>query len=332
MRTRCDHSAGRLIVGDLMMLIFSMLIVSCSGNSRYDEINASGTIEATDVNISSKTAGDILMLLVTEGTRVRVGDTIAVIDHSTLDLNLRQAEAGVKLADAQLRMLHNGARSEDIQRAEDALTQAEAALKIAEDDARRMEELFGTQSITKKQKDDVDARHTVALAQYNSAQQALKKIRKIARPEEIQAAEAYLEQAIAARDLLKKTISDCYIASPIGGIVTNKPVEAGELVGPGSIVATVSKLDTVELMIYVNEIELGWVKLGQKAKIAIDACPERTFDGTVVYISPIEEFTPKNIQTKDDKVKLVFGVKIEIPNQESVLKPGMPADAIIVTN
>ncbi|MFH1893657.1 MAG: efflux RND transporter periplasmic adaptor subunit [Candidatus Zixiibacteriota bacterium] len=315
----------------VLYLVIALALHSCAGNSGDGIITASGTIEATEINVSSKAAGEILKLYTSEGDRIGHGDTIALIDTTAYALQLRQADAAVDLADAQYRLMIKGARSEDVRYTEEALTQAETGLKVAKDDADRMEELYSTQSVTKKQRDDAAARYTVALAQFRSAEQALHKVRTIARPEEIQTAEARLRQTQAARDLLSKALADCNIVSPSKGIVTDRPVEAGELAGMGSIVVTVSKLDTVNLMIYVSEIELGMVKLGQTATVGIDTYPGREFDGRVVYISPIAEFTPKNIQTEDERVKLVFGVKVKIPNPDGILKPGMPADATIDT-
>lgn len=316
----------------LAALLSIILASSCSGDRNNGDISASGNIEATEVNVSSKVGGEVKTLLVNEGSAVNHGDTLAIIDHSTLDLQLKQAEAGVELSDAQLRLLLNGARSEDIQQGEEGLKQAEANLKIAEEDDKRIRGLFETKSATQKQKDDAEARNTVALAQYNSAKQTLKKLKSWARPEEIRAAQARVAQAKSSIDLLKKTISDCYITSPVSGIVTHKPVEVGELVGQGTTVVTISKLDKVNLMIYISDVELGKVKLGQQAEVRIDTAPNKVFKGKVVYISPTAEFTPKNVQTKEDRVKLVFGIKIEINNPDGTLKPGMPADATLKTS
>ncbi len=322
------------VVPFLHLSVLSWLVVlvpSCTGDRDKGDIIASGTIEATEVNVGSKVGGQVKTLLVNEGSSVSKGDTLALIDHATLDLQVQQAEAGFELADAQLRLLLNGARSEDIQQAEQALKQADANLRNAEEDAKRIRELSKTGTATLKQRDDAETRYTVALAQYNSAEQALKKFQQWARPEDIRAAKARLAQAKSSVDLLKKTIADCYITTPGNGIVTHKPVEEGELAGQGTTIVTISKLDKVNLMIYVTEIELGKVKLGQKAEVRIDTYPERIFDGKVIYISPAAEFTPKNVQTKEDRVKLVFGVKIEIDNPDHVLKPGMPADAVVKT-
>ncbi|NTV81150.1 MAG: biotin/lipoyl-binding protein, partial [Candidatus Aminicenantes bacterium] len=164
-------------------LILAVLAgAACASKSPRDVISASGTIEAVEVNVAAKVGGQVLDLAVEEGARVAPGDRLALIDHAALDIQLRQAEAGVRLAEAQLALLVKGARSEDIRQAEAALKQAEAALKVAEDDARRMRELFRTGSVTSKQADDAEARLTVAAAQRGSAAEALSKVRKLARP------------------------------------------------------------------------------------------------------------------------------------------------------
>ncbi len=303
--------------------------LSCAGNGAKGVISASGTIETVEVHVASKVSGELLELAVKEGTRVKLGDKLAVVDHVTLDIQLRQAEAGVRLAEAQLALLVKGARSEDIRQAEEVHRQAEAALTVAEDDARRMRELARTGSVTPKQREDAEARLTIAMAQKNAGAEALKKVRTLARPEEIRAAEARLAQAQATADLLRKTISDCTILAPTGGIVTHKAVEPGELVSPGETIVTLAELDGVYVMIYVTENELGRIRLGGSAEITIDSFPDKVFEGMITYISPEAEFTPKNVQTKQDRVKLVFGVKVEIENRAGLLKPGLPADAVI---
>jgi HlyD family secretion protein len=313
----------------IALLLVALAGLSCSPRAPKDVITASGTIEAIEVNVASKVGGQVMELAVDEGARVAAGDRIAVVDHATLDIQLRQAEAGVDLARAQLVLLRNGARREDIQQAESALKQADANAQVAADDARRMRELARTGSVTPKQKDDAEARLTVAQAQQAAAVEALRKIRTLARPEEILAAEARLAQAVAGADLLAKTIADCAVIAPAGGIVTHKAMEAGELVTPGATIVTLSELDSVYVMIYVTEKELGRVRLGDAAEVRIDAYPDKAFTGKITYISPEAEFTPKNVQTKDDRVKLVFGIKVEIENRDGRLKPGLPADATI---
>jgi HlyD family secretion protein len=311
-------------------IIFAhLLVLSGCGNNHPGTIGASGTLESVDVNVGAKVPGQIIRLFVDEGTRVRAGDTLAILDQSTLRIQCEQAQAGVDLASAQYRMLRNGARSEDISSAGESLLQMESTLKNATEDFQRMKTLLASHSVTQKQFDDAESRLAVARAQYNTSKQNLQKVRRFARPEELTAAKARLDQAQSAADLLHKQLTDACILAPVDGIVTHKPVETGELMNAGSTVATISRLDTLNLMIYVSDTELGKVKLGGPADVVVDTYPDRSFPARVVYISPIAEFTPKNIQTKEDRTKLVFGVKLQVDNREGVLKAGMPADAYL---
>jgi len=316
------------------LLVFSLVplalaVGSCSKGRSPEGIPASGTIETREVDVAPKVGGQLAELRVEEGDKVAPGDALAVVDHSGLDIQLKQAEAGVALAEAQLALLRKGARSEDIQQAEDRLKQAEASHAVAAQDAERMRALASTGSATVKQKEDAEARLIVANAERSAAREALSKVRKLTRPEEIRAAEARLAQARAGADLLRHTVSDCTILAPVGGFVSHKAVEAGEVVTQGATLLTISRLESVYVMVYVTEIELGRIRLGDPVDVRIDAFPERVFSGRVTYISEEAEFTPKNIQTKDERVKLVFGVKVEIANEEGLLKPGLPADAVI---
>jgi membrane fusion protein YbhG len=307
----------------------AILLPSCRGQKEGGTINASGTIEAVEVSVAAKTSGQVEKVLVEEGSRVQAGDELAVIDSASLAIQLRQAEAGVDLARSQLDLLLQGARVEDIRQTEEAAKQAEANLFLAGEDLKRIRNLYEKESATAKMKEDAEARYKVAQAQHEAAEQALLKVRKLSRPEEVRAAQARLAQAEAGRDLLKKTIADATILSPVSGIVTHKAIEAGEFVGLGTPLLTIADLDKVRLDIYLTEVELGRVRLGQPADVRIDSYPDRSLSGRVIFLSPEAEFTPKNVQTREERVKLVYRVKIEIPNPEGILKPGMPADASI---
>jgi HlyD family secretion protein len=313
------------------VLAAALAAAACGKGPAPASISASGTIEAREIHVASKVGGQVVRLLFEEGTRVRAGETLALVDHVAVDIQLRRAEAGVALASAQLSLLRKGARTEDIQQAEAVLRQAEAALAVADADARRMRGLSEKGSVTPKQREDAEARQTVAREQANAARESVRKLRRLVRPEEIEAAEARLAEAGATADLLKNAVADSTIAAPFEGVVTARPVEAGELLTPGSVIAVLSELDRVHVMLYITEAELARVRLGDAAEVRVDGWPDRTFEGRVTYLSPQAEFTPKNIQTKEDRVKLVFGMKVEILNPDGLLKPGLPADATIRT-
>lgn len=313
-----------------VFLMFCLsLCFSCRRSKAVPEISASGTIETTEIRLSFNLGGRVAKVFLEEGSLVAAGEPVAMLDTSSLKIQLKQVEAGVKLAEAQLQLLIKGARSEDIRQVQESLKQAETGLKLAREDFARIRSLFEKGTATTKQRDDAEARHIIALAQYQTAQEALKKVSQLARPEEIRAAEARLDQAQAAVELLQKSIADCTLTASVDGIVTNRAVEPGEFAAPGATVATLSNLDRVHLMIYVKETELGRIRLGDEAEVSIDSFPDRVFPGKVVFISPRAEFTPKNIQTREERVKLVFGVKVEVENKDHLLKPGLPADALL---
>jgi HlyD family secretion protein len=308
----------------------AMIVLSIAGCGKPStDIEASGTIEATSVQVSSQSAGEILRMAAFEGQAVRTGDLLAQIDHEALDLQLGQAQSGVELARAELALLTNGARTEDISQAQDALTQSQQSLRTAQMDFDRTTRLFAAGAATPKERDDAQARFTSARAQASAAEQALKKLQNFARPEDVKAATARLRQAEYTVRLLQKSIQDCTVTSPIDGTVTEKLAEAGELAAPGTGLYVVSDLSTVKLTIYVPETDLGGLRIGERARIRIDSFPDRDFQGTVTWISPTAEFTPRDIQTRDERVKLVFAVRIQIANPDGVFKPGMPADAIL---
>jgi HlyD family secretion protein len=312
----------------LLLLFVAIGVIGCGSNHK-GVIEASGTLEATEVKVSAKVPGQVETIRVQEGSQVQAGDTLMILDRSTLELQFKQVQSGFEVADAQYRLLLNGARSEDIRLAEDALRQAEASYKNANDDYARMKELLASNTITRKQFDDAESRYTIAKAQLSSAGQGLAKLKNFARPEDLAAARARASQSQASADLLKKQLVDAVVVAPVAGTVTHIPVEQGELVSMGSIAASISRLDKMNLMIYVSETELGKAKLGGTADVYIDTYPDKAFAAKIVYISSIAEFTPKNVQTKEDRTKLVFGVKLEIENKEGVLKSGMPADAYV---
>jgi len=295
--------------------LLPMLLQGCS-DSHKGEILSSGTIEGTEINISAEVAGRVKEVRVEEGSAVQKSDTLALLNHQTADIELKQAEANLAASEAQYRLLARGSRREDI-------LQAEANFKNAEMELQRMSKLVQDGTVTQKQVDDAQMKYVVS-------QQALEKLKHGALPEELQGAIARRDQAGAQADLIRKRIRDSFIISPTRGIVTLKSVEVGEYVNVGANLFRIVDLGKVKLTIYASETEVGKIKLGAPAKVMIDANPGKEYEGAVTFISPVAEFTPKNVQTKEERTKLVFGVKIEVQNPEGALKPGLPADAKIV--
>ncbi len=313
----------------LFFALTASLFIGCGGNNNPNVITASGTIEATDVNVAAKVTAQIVKLYIDDGTPVDSGSLIASQDRSALDIQLRAAQAAVDQARAQLTLTEQGSRTEDIQSAEQGVSQAETNRKLEADELDRMQNLVQGGAATKEQLDQEETKFRVAQSQLTQAEESLAKTRHLARPEDVSSALAHVNQLEATRDEVQKSIDDSYLTSPLKGMVTHKVAEQGELVPQGATVATVTDLSSVYLMIYLTEEELPRVKLGQKVDVVVDGLPKKNFTGTVTYVSSEAEFTPKDIQTKDDRVKLVFGVKVEIPNPTGELKKGLPADATV---
>ncbi len=311
------------------VLTASLLLSGCGNKNNNGKIETMGTLEAKYVTVSAKTAGEVKKFIYEEGDNIKTGDTLLVIDTEGAEIQVRNVQAAVDLAKAQLLILQNGSRKEDIGVVSAQLEQAHINFDLAKKDKDRYEFLLSNGTATKRQYEDVLSRYEIAEQQLKSAQENMQKIKNIARPEEILQAKARVDQSIAILDAAKKQLRDAAVISPIDGILVKKFVERGETVAMLSNLVKVSDLSKIELMLYVSETELAKVRLGAKVDVRIDSFKDKTFAGKVVYISPESEFTPKNIQTKDERTKLVFGVKVEIPNPAMELKAGLPADAFI---
>jgi HlyD family secretion protein len=171
------------------------------------------------------------------------------------------------------------------------------------------------------------AQYEVAAAAVGVAQAALESLKAGATPEEIAAAQAQLEQAEAALGLLEVQLEKMTLKAPLSGLVTSRSVQIGETASPGAVLLTLADLDRVELTVFIPENRLGEIRLGQEVTVEVDSFPGKRYQGEVIYISSEAEFTPRNVQTKEERVSTVFAVKVRLPNPEQELKPGMPADA-----
>ncbi len=252
------------------------------------------------------------------------------------------ARADRDQADAQLRLLLAGSRAEDVRQAEAQLSGAEADaaasrddLTSAETDLGRFDALLRSNSGTEKQRDDAASRRDVARARLQSAQErvrasreALARLKAGARPEEIQAARARLASSDAQIATLEQNVADAALKSPVSGIVTQKLADAGETIAPRTPVVAVADLDRPWANVYIDEPVVPRIRLGQQATLHTDAGGPG-IPGTITFISPKAEFTPRNVQTAEERSKLVYRVKVSVDNRDGKLKQGMPVEADI---
>jgi len=290
-------------------------------------VNVTGTIEAIQVDVSAKIAGRIVERPVNEGDRVTAGQLLVRLDDAEQAAEVRRQEGAVRTAEATLKDLLAGARREELEDARAALQSAGATREWTEKDYRRAEGLFRQALIAAQEVDRARQAYEVALAQEKSARQKLALLEAGSRPDQIEAARGQLAQARNALDMARTRLKEMAIFSPVDGVVLRKNLEVGEMANPGVPILTLMKPSEIWLRAYVPEEEIGRIKLGDRALVTVDAYPARRFPGRITEIASEAEFTPRNVQTKKERVNLVFRIKIGLDNPEGILKPGMPADA-----
>jgi HlyD family secretion protein len=381
----------------IMMAVFFALLIGVGTlvyvgqrQAAHGDLYYSGTIETTQANLAFQVSGRVLNIPVREGQAVEKGQVIAELDmaelqsrHDQAKANLdravktknqletaleiyknalpaevARAEAGANALRSQLAELKAGARTQDIERANQAYLGAKAVMEDAKKNLDKFASLFQKGTISEREFDAVKLRYDMSLREYERSKETYDLAREGARKETIQtaqarvsegeamlrqaqsnlkrieaakqdveAAQAQVDAARAALNQAQIVLTYAKLKAPFMGVVTSRNIEPGEVVSAGREVLTVSDLSQVDVKIFVDETQIGKVKHGQKVDVKIDTFPGKTYEGRVSFISSEGEFTPKIIQTRKERVKLVYLVKVNIPNPNYELKSGMPADA-----
>jgi len=310
----------------LALIAAGVTIGACGSRAEEAAGRASGYVEATDVRVAPQVGGRLLEVAVAEGDRVAAGALIARLDTADTELAVRRAEADRDQAVAALKLLEAGARAEDIRQA------AQSELEAATADLQRFEALLQSNAGSRKQRDDAATRRDVAQAHVTAARERARavsetvaRLRAGARPEEIAGARARVAAMDAQIAALKKNLADAVLTSPVAGIVTAKLADAGETIAPRTPVVAITDLDHAWANVYVDEPVVPRLRLGQTVTLVTDA--GQRLQGTITFISPKAEFTPRNVQTAAERSKLVYRIKVSADNRDGVLKPGMPVEA-----
>ena len=323
-------------------VVAAVSATACREGTPATDTRVSGQVDATEVQVAPEVGGRIIEMTIAEGDRVKQGDLIARLDTRDVELALQRARADRAQADAQLRLLQAGARGEDIRQAEAQvaaaaadLAAAQSDLAAAETDLRRFEQLLQTSSGSQKQRDDAATRRAMASdravaarARETGAREAVARLRAGSRREEIEGARARVAGADAQIATLEKARGDATLSAPISGIVTGKLLDPGEIASPRVPIAVIADLDHAWAEVFVDEPMIPRIRLGQAATVFTDAGGPG-IPGKVSYVSSKAEFTPRNVQTAEDRSKLVYRVKVAVDNSNGILKQGMPVEADI---
>lgn len=368
-----------------LRLILAVLLLAGAAYGIYrwrqaapQDLTASGTLEASEIQLASRLAGRVLSIPVKEGQNVRPGQVLLSLDTAELQAQLRQTRAQQRAAQAQLELVRAGARREDLMAAEAAVTAAElrtrellngslpaereraaaevasrnSALELARTELQRLEKLSADGAATPQMLDQARATVTQARSAWEAARQSqrlidagprsedigiarqqarqqqaqLERLRHGPRSQEIAAAAAQRDQVAALADQLTIRLADGRLQAPCACRISLIGTEAGELASAGAPLITLLDPEDLWVKVYLSPLELSRVKLNQPVSLHADAWPERSFPGRVVYVSPTAEFTPRNIQTREERNHQVFAVKVALVHPDGKLFAGMPVD------
>jgi len=318
-------------------------------------IQANGRIEGDHITIASKFSGRVQELLAREGDTVHAGQVLVRLDDVQTRTRVEQARRGFEALESQVQTAHTSLAVLNlevplaIEAADAGISSARAAVdkaRAVEDEARhdmeRMRPLIAEQAVSRQQLDQAEVRWSVAKSEITAARsrltQAVKELAQVelgwkrirTKENEVVTWERQRDQAEAATAEAESILADLTIVAPTSGTITTRMVNTGEVVVAGAPLLELVDLDRLYLKVYVPEVQIGKLRLDLPARIYTDAFPDQPFDATVRYIAAKAEFTPKEVQTRDERVKLIYAVKLYLAaNPDHRLTPGLPADAII---
>lgn len=295
-----------LPLGGLGWAFGLMLLVAC--NNKGELADAYGNFEADEITISAKVPGELLQFTIVEGQTLKAGDVVGYVDTANLHLQRAELEANLQATAAQKQNI-----AAQIQVAKDEL----ARIK---NDQTRIKNMFAKQAATQKQLDDINSAATIAQNKLSVLQT------------QYPAIEAQVSGITAKRDLLNKQITDAVLTNPVNGVVLAKLVEQNEMTSPGKPLYKMADLSSLNLRAFVSGDQLSSIEIGKTFTVKIDGPDGEmlSYEGELIWVSEMAEFTPKTIQTKKDRVDLVYAVKLRVKN-DGKLKLGMPGEVWIAS-
>lgn len=328
---RSTHSTPltRVVLAPILALTLGLGTLAC-GDDAGAPVEASGTVEATEADLGFTVPGRLLHIAPREGDRVVEGDTLAALENREFQAAVASAQAQLESQEARLRELRSGARPQEIAGARAALEAAREQEDQARREAERAQRLHQGGALSTQALEQARTRLESAVASRKQAEESLDLVEEGPRAETLAAQEAATAQARAALERSRAALDETVLLAPFDGLVTVRHREPGEILGPGVPVLSLMVTDDRWVRIYVREDRIGRVFLGTEAEITTDSYPDRVFSGEVFFIGSEAEFTPRNVQTDEERTRLVYPVKVRITDdQELALKPGLPADVLI---
>jgi HlyD family secretion protein len=314
------------------LLVLLVLVALAGGGAYYWRSHQpqdlslvlSGNVDIREVTLSFRVPGRVAEVAVDEGDRIEVGAVIARLDPEPLQAALEQAQGQLAAAKASLALLQAGSRAEDIARLKAQTEGARAAVVNAQTTFERQQTLLTSRTSPPQALDNARAALDQAKAEEEAAQQAYLAAERGARPEEIAQAQAQVDTAVAQQKAAEIQLNDATLHAPSSGTVLTRAVEPGAMVAAGTGVVTLSIDRPTRIRAYVQQPDLGRLASGTKVLVYTDARPGKPYAGTVGFVSPRAEFTPKQVETQDLRTALVYRLRITVDDADNVLRQGMP--------
>lgn len=323
----------------IILGIFAWFLQILWLNENPRKIVLSNSIEAKDVLISSKVPGRIAKVFIQEGSQVKKGQILLELDGDEIKAQLEQAKASLKKSIYELTDLKKGARSQEISQSTASTLMGKALLEEAKlkyentiNDFNRLSSLYQSGAISKQKLDSIETQKNVAekdvknhQEEYNKAIEMENLVKEGPRKDQVYALNEQVNFYKAKVEELEKYVSELKVTSPINGEVSSFDLKTGELIKANQILLTVTDLNDLYIRVYIPNTQLSKISLNQRLKVEADPFPGLMFDGYISYIGANAEFTPRNIQTVEERTKLVYPVKIIVTNKTNKLRNGMYA-------
>jgi HlyD family secretion protein len=321
-----------IIAGALVLVVGAIVWWLATRDEPDRRLWTSGTVEATEAQVGFPGGGRLDSIVVREGQAVARGEELARLDREQVEAERRQAEAELMAARAILSELETGSRPEEVASAQASLRAARARFEQAQREFEITNRLFRTGTVTRAELNRDRLAMDTAATEVTRAEQQLELVRKGPREEAIAAQRARVLQAEARVATLDAVLAQMVLEAPFAGIVTVTHRQPGEIVAPGTAVVTIMDPEDRWVRTYVPLDRIGAIDLGAAATIRSDTFPDREYPGEVTFIASEAEFTPKQVQTEEERLKLVYAVTVRVLEDPALeLKPGMPVDVVTVT-
>lgn len=291
------------------------------------QIEASGTIEATRVELHAKNSGTIRQLTLKEGDFVQADQVVAVLERNDLVAQRERDAMNLLAAEDKLQELLSGAREQEIEAAQANVNVAQVNLEQAEKELERTRTLYEGGAVSQSQWETAQNSVDIKKQQLTISQAQLELLQAGSKPEAVATARAQVKSYQAILKASQAVLDDLRVSSPIAGIITSKGFENGEFIQAGSTLVAVTDTSNLWIKVYIPTDDLPSIKLNQAVRISVSGSSQ-VFSGVVKEIASQGEYTPKTIQTKKERTNVVYGVKITVENIDGILKPGMPADVV----